>query len=111
MARIVDIRAREILDSRGNPTVEADVHLDGGIVGRAAVPSGASTGTREIALAVMATTLSLVVICLPIAFMSRRTGRFFNEFGITTAVAISIGRAIGCSVGRDGQGRRGESAL
>ena len=47
MTRIVDIRAREIVDSRGNPTVEADVHLDGGIVGRAAVPSGASTGTRE----------------------------------------------------------------
>ena len=47
MTRIVDIRAREIVDSRGNPTVEADVHLEGGIVGRAAVPSGASTGTRE----------------------------------------------------------------
>jgi enolase len=47
MTRIVDIRAREIMDSRGNPTVEADVHLDGGVLGRAAVPSGASTGTRE----------------------------------------------------------------
>jgi len=47
MTRIVDIRAREIVDSRGNPTVEADVHLEGGIMGRAAVPSGASTGTRE----------------------------------------------------------------
>ena len=47
MTRIVDIVAREIVDSRGNPTVEADVRLDGGIVGRAAVPSGASTGTRE----------------------------------------------------------------
>lgn len=45
-------------------------------------------GTREIGLAVMATTLSLVVIFVPIAFMSGRTGRFFNEFGITTAVAI-----------------------
>ena len=44
MTRIVDIVAREIVDSRGNPTVEADVRLDGGIVGRAAVPSGASTG-------------------------------------------------------------------
>jgi enolase len=44
---IVDIRGREIIDSRGNPTVEADVVLAGGIVGRAAVPSGASTGTRE----------------------------------------------------------------
>ncbi|HEY8518141.1 MAG TPA: efflux RND transporter permease subunit [Candidatus Binatia bacterium] len=48
----------------------------------------AINGTREIGLAVMATTLSLVVIFVPIAFMSGRTGRFFNEFGITTAVAI-----------------------
>ena len=47
MSRISDIRAREILDSRGNPTVEADVILDSGVLGRAAVPSGASTGTRE----------------------------------------------------------------
>ncbi len=47
MSRIVDIRGREIIDSRGNPTVEADVFLDSGAVGRAAVPSGASTGTRE----------------------------------------------------------------
>jgi enolase len=44
---IVDIRGREIIDSRGNPTVEADVVLAGGSVGRAAVPSGASTGSRE----------------------------------------------------------------
>ncbi len=47
MSQIVDIRGREILDSRGNPTVEADVILQSGAVGRAAVPSGASTGTRE----------------------------------------------------------------
>ena len=47
MSRIADIRGREIIDSRGNPTVEADVILDSGVVGRAAVPSGASTGTRE----------------------------------------------------------------
>lgn len=47
MMKIADIRAREIIDSRGNPTVEADVVLSGGIVGRAAVPSGASTGSRE----------------------------------------------------------------
>jgi len=47
MSTIVDITARQILDSRGNPTVEADVTLDSGIVGRAAVPSGASTGERE----------------------------------------------------------------
>ena len=47
MSKIVDIRGREIIDSRGNPTVEADVVLESGAVGRAAVPSGASTGTRE----------------------------------------------------------------
>ena len=47
MAKIRKIQAREILDSRGNPTVEVDVVLDSGIKGRAAVPSGASTGTRE----------------------------------------------------------------
>lgn len=47
MPKIKDILAREIIDSRGNPTVEADVIVDNGAVGRAAVPSGASTGTRE----------------------------------------------------------------
>ncbi|MGF1615123.1 MAG: phosphopyruvate hydratase [Gammaproteobacteria bacterium] len=47
MAQIRDILAREILDSRGNPTVEADVVLDSGVIGSAAVPSGASTGSRE----------------------------------------------------------------
>jgi enolase len=47
MSSIVDIVGREILDSRGNPTVEADVLLESGVSGRAAVPSGASTGTRE----------------------------------------------------------------
>ncbi len=47
MTAIVDIHAREILDSRGNPTVEVDVVLDSGASGRAAVPSGASTGTHE----------------------------------------------------------------
>ena len=47
MSTIVDIYAREILDSRGNPTVEADVLLQSGAFGRAAVPSGASTGVHE----------------------------------------------------------------
>ena len=47
MAKIVKVRGREILDSRGNPTVEADVILDDGSMGRAAVPSGASTGVHE----------------------------------------------------------------
>src|SRR5207237_8211417 len=44
---IAEIIAREILDSRGNPTIEVDVHLEGGALGRAAVPSGASTGEHE----------------------------------------------------------------
>lgn len=47
MSRIVDLRAREIIDSRGNPTVECDVYLETGAFGRASVPSGASTGVRE----------------------------------------------------------------
>ncbi|MGC2499620.1 MAG: phosphopyruvate hydratase, partial [Acidobacteriaceae bacterium] len=47
MTEIAAIHAREILDSRGNPTVEADVVLEGGAMGRAAVPSGASTGEHE----------------------------------------------------------------
>jgi len=47
MSAIIDIHAREILDSRGNPTIEVDVKLESGAMGRAAVPSGASTGTHE----------------------------------------------------------------
>jgi enolase len=47
LSKIIDIHGREILDSRGNPTVEADVILENGVIGRAAVPSGASTGQRE----------------------------------------------------------------
>ena len=47
MTAIADIHAREILDSRGNPTVEVEVTLDSGTMGRAAVPSGASTGAHE----------------------------------------------------------------
>src|ERR1700749_555067 len=47
MTAIVDITAREILDSRGNPTIEVDVTLEDGSLGRAAVPSGASTGAHE----------------------------------------------------------------
>src|SRR5207302_598630 len=47
MTAIIDILAREILDSRGNPTVEVDVTLENDVVGRAAVPSGASTGAHE----------------------------------------------------------------
>src|SRR5579872_717010 len=47
MFKIVELFGREILDSRGNPTIEVDCVLDSGAVGRAAVPSGASTGSRE----------------------------------------------------------------
>ena len=47
MTEIIDIHARQILDSRGNPTVEVDVTLEDGSMGRAAVPSGASTGAHE----------------------------------------------------------------
>ena len=47
MAKIIDIKGREVLDSRGNPTVEADVVLENGIIGSACAPSGASTGSRE----------------------------------------------------------------
>src|SRR6266498_4865467 len=47
MFKIAELFAREILDSRGNPTIEVDCVLDGGALGRAAVPSGASTGSRE----------------------------------------------------------------
>ncbi len=47
MVKIINIKGREILDSRGNPTVEAELYLDNGIITRAEVPSGASTGTHE----------------------------------------------------------------
>jgi enolase len=47
MTAIIDIVGREVLDSRGNPTVEVDVHLEDGSMGRAMVPSGASTGAHE----------------------------------------------------------------
>ena len=47
MSEIIDVIAREILDSRGNPTLEVDIILDSGATGRAAVPSGASTGVNE----------------------------------------------------------------
>ena len=47
MSTIIDVQGRQIIDSRGNPTVEVDVILEDGTLGRAAVPSGASTGERE----------------------------------------------------------------
>lgn len=55
MSKIVKIIGREIIDSRGNPTVEAEVHLEGGFVGMAAAPSGASTGSVKLWNCAMAT--------------------------------------------------------
>lgn len=54
-SRIRDVRAQELLDSRGNPTIEVDVELDSGSVGRAAIPSGASTGIFEVSSCATAT--------------------------------------------------------
>ena len=70
MTEIVEINARQILDSRGNPTVEADVVAACGAVGRAAVPSGASTGKRE-----------------ALELRDRRSKRFGGK-GVTAAVKM-----------------------
>ena len=83
MIRISEIRGREILDSRGNPTVEADVTLDDGTMARAAVPSGASTGTRE-------------AVELRDGDKSRYLGK-----GVTKAVANVNGEIRGALVGKD----------
>jgi len=72
MSRIADVRARQILDSRGNPTVEVDVLLESGAVGRAAVPSGASTGVHE-------------------AVELRDGGEAYGGKGVTKAVANANG--------------------
>ena len=83
MAKIVDIRGREIIDSRGNPTVEADVYLDGGIRGRAAVPSGASTGSRE-----------------AVELRDGDAGRYLGK-GVTKACASVNGELRDALLGRD----------
>jgi enolase len=83
MTRIVDIMAREIMDSRGNPTVEADVVLDGGLTGRAAVPSGASTGTRE-----------------AVELRDGDAGRYFGK-GVRKAVANANGEIRAALIGHD----------
>ncbi|MEJ2684882.1 MAG: phosphopyruvate hydratase [Candidatus Sulfobium sp.] len=83
MGEIVDVLAREILDSRGNPTVEVEVYLESGVVGRAAVPSGASTGQRE-------------------ALELRDGGKRFHGKGVQKAVRNIMGtiapkvRGVGC---------------
>jgi enolase len=83
MSKIVDIRGREIIDSRGNPTVEADVVLESGALGRAAVPSGASTGTRE-----------------AVELRDGDKGRFLGK-GVLKAVANVNGELKKALIGRD----------
>ena len=85
MAKIKNIRGREILDSRGNPTVEADVLLDAGSMGRAAVPSGASTGSRE-----------------AVELRDGDASRFQGK-GVTRAVAAINGEIRDTVVGLDGE--------
>jgi enolase len=88
MIKISDIRGREILDSRGNPTVEADVTLEDGSAARAAVPSGASTGTRE-------------AVELRDGDKSRYLGK-----GVLTAVANINGELRNALLGRDFENQR-----
>ena len=88
MSTIERVRARQILDSRGNPTVEVDVRLTSGALGRAAVPSGASTGTRE-------------------ALELRDGGAPFGGKGVTHAVANVNGEIADAVRGRDAGDQRG----
>ena len=83
MTEIVEVKAREILDSRGNPTVEVDVHLACGAQGRAAVPSGASTGKRE-----------------ALELRDKRSKRYAGK-GVATAVGNVIGRIAPAVCGLD----------
>ena len=85
---IVNIVGREVLDSRGNPTVEVDVHLDGGAIGTAIVPSGASTGEHE-------------------AVELRDGGSRYLGKGVTKAVANVNGELRAALVGRDSADQRG----
>ena len=80
--KIIDVKGREILDSRGNPTVEVDVYLEDGTIGRAAVPSGASTGERE-------------------ALEMRDGGNRFNGKGVLNAVANVNGPLRDLVIGMD----------
>jgi len=91
MTAIVDIVAREILDSRGNPTVEVDVKLDGGWLGRAAVPSGASTGTHE-------------------AVELRDGGQRYGGKGVRKAVDAVNGEIFDALSGRDARDQAGIDA-
>jgi enolase len=92
MSRIAEVRGREIIDSRGNPTVEADVTLESGAVGRAAVPSGASTGSRE-----------------AVELRDGDPKRFMGK-GVLGAVANINGKIREAAVGFDAQDQRGLDA-
>ena len=85
--KIKDVKAREILDSRGNPTVEVDVILENGVMGRAAVPSGASTGERE-------------------ALEMRDGGSRFMGKGVLNAVANVNGPLRDLVIGMDAQDQK-----
>src|SRR5438094_8287835 len=80
--RIAEIIGREVLDSRGNPTVEVDVHLEGGARGRAIVPSGASTGAHE-------------------AWELRDGGPRYGGRGVGKAVSNAAGPCAQAVLGRD----------
>src|ERR1039458_3634184 len=82
MSAITEIHARQIFDSRGNPTVEVDVKLKSGATGRAAVPSGASTGEHE-------------------AVELRDGGKAFGGKGVTQAVGHVNGEIARAAIGRD----------
>ena len=84
MTAILDIIGREILDSRGNPTVEVDVRLEDGSLGRAAVPSGASTGAHE-------------------AGELRDGGKRYSGKGVTKAVDAVNGEIFDSLVGLDAE--------
>jgi enolase len=88
MTKIADIKAREVLDSRGNPTVEADVILEDGSLGRACAPSGASTGSRE-----------------ALELRDQDQGRYLGK-GVTRAVAAVNGDIRNALAGRDAADQR-----
>jgi enolase 1/2/3 len=92
MSAIADVKARQILDSRGNPTVEVDVRLDSGALGRAAVPSGASTGVHE-------------------AVELRDGGPEYGGKGVTRAVANVDGEIAAAVRGRDAADQEGLDRL
>ena len=112
MTAIVDVHARQILDSRGNPTVEVDVTLEDGSMGRAAVPSGASTGAHE-------------AVELRDGDKSRWGGKGVDEGGRRRSTARSPTRSSGCEAedqaeidaalialdGTENKGRLGANAI